>query len=240
MYREGFDNARYLTLQTEKIRERLAQFGGKLYLEFGGKLFDDYHASRVLPGFRPDSKINMLLQLKEKAEIVIVVSAAAIEQNKISADLGITYDMDALRLIDAFRDRGLYVGSVVVTHYAAQPAADAFIKRLSNLGVRVFRHYPIEGYPTNVKHVVSDEGYGKNEYIETTRQLVVVTAPGPGSGKMATCLSQLYHDSKRGIKSGYAKFETFPVWNLPRYPGIASWVATNAGRHQHCPVAVRQ
>ncbi|MBQ7208430.1 MAG: DUF1846 domain-containing protein [Lentisphaeria bacterium] len=215
MYREGFDNARYLTLQTEKIRERLAQFGGKLYLEFGGKLFDDYHASRVLPGFRPDSKINMLLQLKEKAEIVIVVSAAAIEQNKIRADLGITYDMDALRLIDAFRDRGLYVGSVVVTHYAAQPAADAFIKRLSNLGVRVFRHYPIEGYPTNVKHVVSDEGYGKNEYIETTRQLVVVTAPGPGSGKMATCLSQLYHDSKRGIKSGYAKFETFPVWNLP-------------------------
>ena len=215
MYKEGFDNAKYLDLQTERIRERMAQFGGKLYLEFGGKLFDDYHASRVLPGFRPDSKINMLLQLKDKAEIVVVVSATAIEQNKIRADLGITYDMDALRLIDAFRDRGLYVGSVVVTHYASQAAADAFIKRLSNLGIRVFRHFPIEGYPMNVRHVVSDEGYGKNEYIETTRQVVVVTAPGPGSGKMATCLSQLYHDSKRGIKSGYAKFETFPVWNLP-------------------------
>jgi uncharacterized protein (UPF0371 family) len=215
MFREGFDNKKYLTLQTDRIRERLSQFGDKLYLEFGGKLFDDYHASRVLPGFKPDSKVNMLLQLADKAEIVVVVSAVAIEQNKIRADLGITYDMDALRLMDAFRERGLYVGSVVITHYAAQPAADAFIKRLSNLGVRVFRHYPIEGYPTNVKHVVSDEGYGKNEYIETTRQLVVVTAPGPGSGKMATCLSQLYHDSKRGIKSGYAKFETFPVWNLP-------------------------
>ena len=215
MFKEGFDNQKYLTLQTERIRERMAQFGGKLYLEFGGKLFDDYHASRVLPGFKPDSKINMLLQLADKSEIVVVVSAVAIEQNKMRADLGITYDMDALRLIDAFRDRGLYVGSVVITHYAGQPAADAFIKRLSNLGVRVFRHYPIEGYPTNVKLIVSDEGYGRNEYIETTRQIVVVTAPGPGSGKMATCLSQLYHDNKRGIKSGYAKFETFPVWNLP-------------------------
>ena len=215
MFKEGFDNQKYLELQTERIRERVDNFGGKLYLEFGGKLFDDYHASRVLPGFKPDSKINMLLQLKDKAEIVIVVSAVAIEQNKMRADLGITYDMDALRLIDAFTDCGLYVGSVVVTHYSGQAAADAFIKRLTNLGIRVFRHYPIEGYPTNVRLIVSDEGYGRNEYIETTRQLVVVTAPGPGSGKMATCLSQLYHDNKRGIKSGYAKFETFPVWNLP-------------------------
>ena len=212
---EGFDNAKYFRLQTERINERLSKFGGKLYLEFGGKLFDDYHASRVLPGFKPDTKINMLLRLKDKAEIVVVVSAEAIEQNKMRGDLGITYDMDALRLIDAFRDRGLYVGSVCVTHYASQPSADAFIKKLERLGVRVFKHYPIEGYPTNVKLIVSDEGYGKNEYIETSRELVVVTAPGPGSGKMATCLSQLYHDSKRGIKSGYAKFETFPVWNLP-------------------------
>ena len=215
MIKEGFDNDKYSHLQSERIRERLSKFGGKLYLEFGGKLFDDYHASRVLPGFKPDSKINMLLRLKDKAEVVVVVSAAAIEQNKMRADLGITYDMDALRLIDAFTDRGLYVGSVVITHYAAQPSADAFIKRLTNLGIRVFKHYPIEGYPTNVKLIVSDDGFGKNEYIETTRQLVVVTAPGPGSGKMATCLSQLYHDNKRGIKSGYAKFETFPVWNLP-------------------------
>ena len=212
---EGFDNAKYFRLQTERINERLSKFGGKLYLEFGGKLFDDYHASRVLPGFKPDTKINMLLRLKDKAEIVVVVSAEAIEQNKMRGDLGITYDMDALRLIDAFRDRGLYVGSVCVTHYASQPSADAFIKKLERLGVKVFKHYPIEGYPTNVKLIVSDVGYGKNEYIETSRELVVVTAPGPGSGKMATCLSQLYHDSKRGIKSGYAKFETFPVWNLP-------------------------
>lgn len=215
MFKEGFDNNKYISLQTERITERISQFGGKLYLEFGGKLFDDYHASRVLPGFKPDSKINMLLQLRDKAEMVIVVSAAAIEQNKMRADLGITYDMDALRLIDAFRERGLYVGSVVITQYTSQPAADAFIKRLNNLGIRVFKHYPIPGYPTNVKLIVSEEGYGKNEYIETTRQLVVITAPGPGSGKMATCLSQLYHDNKRGIKSGYAKFETFPVWNLP-------------------------
>ncbi len=215
MFKEGFDNNKYITLQTERISERIAKFGGKLYLEFGGKLFDDYHASRVLPGFKPDSKINMLLQLRDKAEMVIVVSAAAIVQNKMRADLGITYDMDALRLIDAFRERGLYVGSVVITQYASQPAADAFIKRLNNLGIRVFKHYPIPGYPTNVKLITSDEGYGRNEYIETTRQLVVITAPGPGSGKMATCLSQLYHDNKRGIKSGYAKFETFPVWNLP-------------------------
>ncbi|MBQ4354327.1 MAG: DUF1846 domain-containing protein [Clostridia bacterium] len=212
---EGFDNQKYLRLQTENITKRLSQFGGKLYLEFGGKLFDDYHAARVLPGFAPDSKINMLLQLKDQAEIVIVVSAAAIEQNKMRADLGITYDMDALRLMDAFTEQGLYVGSVCITQYSGQPSADAFIKRLQNLGIRVFRHYLIEGYPTNVKLIVSEDGYGRNDYIETSRQLIVVTAPGPGSGKMAVCLSQLYHDNIRGIKSGYAKFETFPVWNLP-------------------------
>lgn len=215
MFKEGFDNNKYSQLQSESIKKRLSKFGGKLYLEFGGKLFDDYHASRVLPGFKPDSKINMLLTLKDKAEMVIVVSAAAIEQNKMRADLGITYDMDALRLIDAFHDCGLYVGSVVITHYTGQASADKFINRLNSLGIRVFKHYPIEGYPTNVKLIVSEDGYGKNDYIETTRELVVVTAPGPGSGKMATCLSQLYHDNKRGIKSGYAKFETFPVWNLP-------------------------
>ena len=214
MFRIGFDNNKYIQLQTEKISERISKFGGKLYLEFGGKLFDDYHASRVLPGFKPDSKLEMLLRLRDKAEIVIVVSAAAIEQNKMRADLGITYDLDALRLIDAFREIGLYVGSVCISQYSAQPSADAFIKRLTNLGIRVFKHYHIDGYPTNIKHIVSEEGYGRNEYIETSRQLVVVTAPGPGSGKMATCLSQLYHDNKRGIKSGYAKFETFPVWNL--------------------------
>lgn len=215
MFKEGFDNNKYSRLQSESINERLSKFGGKLYLEFGGKLFDDYHASRVLPGFKPDSKINMLLMLKDKAEMVIVVSAAAIEQNKMRADLGITYDMDALRLIDAFHDCGLYVGSVVITQYTGQSSADKFINRLNNLGIRVFKHFPIEGYPTNVKLIVSDDGYGKNDYIETSRELVVVTAPGPGSGKMAVCLSQLYHDNKRGIKSGYAKFETFPVWNLP-------------------------
>ena len=215
MFNDGFDNDKYFSLQTDRILKRISQFGGKLYLEFGGKLFDDSHASRVLPGFKPDTKINMLLRLKDKAEIVVVVSAAAIEQNKMRADLGITYDMDALRLIDAFRERGLYVGSVCITHYASQPSADSFIKRLGELGIKVFKHFPIPGYPTNVKLIVSDDGYGKNEYIETSRQLVVITAPGPGSGKMATALSQLYHDAKRGIKSGYAKFETFPVWNLP-------------------------
>ncbi len=215
MFKEGFDNQKYIDLQTSRINERISKFGGKLYLEFGGKLFDDYHASRVLPGFKPDSKINMLLHLKDIAEIVIVVSASAIEQNKIRSDIGISYDMDALRLIDAFRERGLFVGSVVITQYNSQPAADSFIKRLRNLGISVFKHYPIEGYPTNIKHIVSEDGYGKNEYIETSRKLVVITAPGPGSGKMATCLSQLYHDNKRGVKSGYAKFETFPVWNLP-------------------------
>ena len=215
MNKIGFDNDKYIELQSKKILERISGFGGKLYLEFGGKLFDDYHAARVLPGFCPDSKIKMLLNMKDNAEIIIVVSATSIEQNKIRGDLGITYDMDTLRLIDAFTDIGMYVGGVVITQYSNQPAADVFIKRLDNLGIKVYRHYPIDGYPTNVRKIVSDDGYGKNEYIETTRPLVVVTAPGPGSGKMATCLSQLYHDHKRGIKAGYAKFETFPIWNLP-------------------------
>ncbi len=215
----GFDNNKYIQLQSQKIQERISSFGGKLYLEFGGKLFDDYHASRVLPGFQPDSKIRMLLQMKDDAEIIIVVSATSIEQNKIRGDLGISYDMDTLRLIDTFNDIGMYVGGVVITQYTQQPSVDLFIKRLENLGLRVYRHYPIDGYPTNVRKIVSDGGYGKNEYIETTRSLVVITAPGPGSGKMATCLSQLYHDHKRGIKAGYAKFETFPIWNLPlRHP----------------------
>lgn len=211
----GFDNQKYLETQSQQIRERIEQFGGKLYLEFGGKLFDDYHASRVLPGFQPDSKVKMLLQLKDQAEILIVINASDIEKNKIRGDLGITYDMDVLRLIDAFREIGLTVGSVVLTRYAAQPAADAFQNRLEALGVKVFRHYSIPGYPSNLQQIVSDEGFGKNEYVETTRSLIVVTAPGPGSGKMATCLSQLYHENKRGIKAGYAKFETFPIWNLP-------------------------
>lgn len=211
----GFDNKKYLEMQSAKIIERINMFGGKLYLEFGGKLFDDYHASRVLPGFEPDTKIKMLSQLKDQAEIVIVISAGDIEKNKQRSDLGITYDSDVLRLIDIFRGQGFYVGSVVLTKYAEQPAATAFKKRLELLGVKVYKHYPIAGYPSEVEKIVSDEGYGKNEYIATTRPLVVVTAPGPGSGKMATCLSQLYHDHKNGIKSGYAKYETFPVWNLP-------------------------
>ena len=211
----GFDNDKYIALQSQKIMERISSFGGKLYLEFGGKLFDDYHAARVLPGFQPDSKIRMLLNMKDDAEVIIVVSATSIEQNKMRGDLGITYDVDALRLIDAFGEIGMLVGGVVITQYANQSSVDLFIKRLSNLGIKVYRHYPIEGYPTNVRTIVSDDGYGKNEYIETTKPLVVVTAPGPGSGKMAVCLSQLYHDHKRGIKAGYAKFETFPIWNLP-------------------------
>ena len=214
MARQGFDNDQYLKLQSQHIRERIAQFGGKLYLEFGGKLFDDFHASRVLPGFEPDSKIRMLAQMKDSAEVIIAINAADIEKNKVRGDLGITYDSDVLRLIDAFRSMELYVGSVVVTQYSGQPAADAFQARLEQLGVRVYRHYPIAGYPHNIAHIVSDEGFGKNQYIETSRPLVVVTAPGPGSGKMATCLSQLYHEYRRGVKAGYAKFETFPVWNL--------------------------
>lgn len=215
MKRIGFDSDKYISLQSEKIKERIESFGGKLYLEFGGKLFDDFHASRVLPGFCPDSKIKMLMSMKDKAETIIVVSASSIEQNKIRGDLGITYDMDTLRLIDAFGEVGITVGGVVITQYASQSAVDNFIKRLNNLGIKVYRHYPIEGYPTNIQKIVSDDGFGKNEYVETTKPLVVVTAPGPGSGKMATCLSQLYHDQKNGIKAGYAKFETFPVWNLP-------------------------
>ena len=211
----GFDNEKYLQMQSEKIRERIRLFGGKLYLEFGGKLFDDFHASRVLPGFQPDSKVTMLSQMKDQAEIVIVINASDIEKNKVRGDLGITYDVDVLRLIDAFRGIGLYVGSVVLTQFSAQPAAEAFQARLESLGVKVFRHYTISGYPSNIPFIVSDEGFGKNEYVETSRSLVVVTAPGPGSGKMATCLSQLYHEYKRGIKAGYAKFETFPTWNLP-------------------------
>ena len=211
----GFDNQRYLETQSAHIRERIAQFGGKLYLEFGGKLFDDHHAARVLPGFAPDSKIRMLLELRESVEMVIAINAAAIEQNKVRGDLGITYDEDVLRLIDTFREKGLYVGSVVITQYAGQGAADAFRQRLDSLGVKVYLHYPIEGYPHNIARIVSDEGYGKNDYIQTSRPLVVVTGPGPGSGKMATCLSQLYHHYRRGVKAGYAKFETFPIWNLP-------------------------
>lgn len=211
----GFDNDKYIALQSENIKKRIDMFGGKLYLEFGGKLFDDFHASRVLPGFAPDSKVKMLLSLKEEAEIVIVISAGAIEQNKRRGDLGITYDLDTLRLIDAFRSIGLYVGSVVITQWAEQSAAVVFEKRLKSLGIKTYRHYNIKDYPANVGYIVSEEGFGKNDYIETSRSLVVVTAPGPGSGKMATCLSQLYYEQKKGIKAGYAKFETFPIWNLP-------------------------
>lgn len=202
-------------MQSANIQERIDAFGDKLYLEFGGKLFDDYHASRVLPGFEPDSKIKMLLKLKDVAEILVVISANDIIKNKYRSDLGITYDADVIRLIDVFKSQGLYVGSVVMTMYQPQPAVDGFIKRLELLGVRVYKHYAIEGYPSDVQKIVSAEGYGKNEYVPTTRKLVIVTAPGPGSGKMATCLSQLYHENQRGIKAGYAKFETFPVWNLP-------------------------
>ena len=229
MNKIGFDNDKYLKMQSEKIRERIDYFGGKLYLEFGGKLFDDYHASRVLPGFKPDSKIKMLSQLKDEAEIVIVISAADIEKNKMRADLGITYDVDVLRLIDAFRGYGLYVGSVCLTHFASQPSAVAYQKKLESLGLKVYRHYPIAGYPSNIPFIVSDDGFGKNEYIETSRSLVVITAPGPGSGKMATCLSQLYHEYKKGIKAGYAKYETFPVWNLPlKHPVNLAYEAATA------------
>lgn len=225
----GFDNQKYLTMQSEHIRDRIAQFGDKLYLEFGGKLFDDYHASRVLPGFQPDSKLSMLLQLADQAEIIIAINAADIEKNKVRHDLGITYDMDVLRLIQEYRDKGLYVGSVVITRYARQPAAKQFKAKLEKLGIRVYRHYPIEGYPNNVSHIVSDNGYGKNEYIETTRPLIIITAPGPGSGKMAVCLSQLYHENKRGIKAGYAKFETFPIWNIPlKHPVNLAYEAATA------------
>ena len=211
----GFDNNKYLTLQAQHIRARREQFGDKLYIEFGGKLFDDYHASRVLPGFQPDSKIRMLASIRDDVEIVVAICAGDIEKKKVRGDLGIGYDEDVLRLMDVFRGLGFYVGSVVITQYAGQPAADAFIKRLTALGVRSYRHYPIAGYPSDVAHIVSDDGLGKNDYIETSRPIVVVTAPGPGSGKMATCLSQVYHDNQRGIQAGYAKFETFPIWNIP-------------------------
>ena len=213
--RIGFDNDKYLAMQSAHIRERIAQFDNKLYLEFGGKLFDDYHASRVLPGFQPDSKLQMLLQLKEQAEVVIVISAEDIVANKMRGDYGITYDVDVLRLIDAFQGVGLFVGSVCVTKFTDAPEVTAFEQKLNRLGIRTFRHYKIPGYPNDVNHIVSDDGYGKNDYIETERPLVVITAPGPGSGKMAVCLSQLYHEYKRGVKAGYAKFETFPIWNLP-------------------------
>ena len=215
MYKMGFDNDKYISMQSERIKERIGHFGGKLYLEFGGKLFDDYHAMRVLPGFEADSKIRMLVQIKEDVEIVIVINAGDIEKNKVRGDLGITYDMDVLRLIDAFRGYGLYVGSVVMTRFAGQDSAINYEKRLKALGIKVYRHYSIPGYPSNVPLILSDEGFGKNDYIETDHSLVVVTAPGPGSGKMAVCLSQLYNEHKRGVEAGYAKFETFPIWNIP-------------------------
>ena len=229
MLRRGFDNDKYLEMQSAHIKERIAQFGGKLYLEFGGKLFDDFHASRVLPGFQPDSKIRMLTQLKDEAEIVIVINTNDIIKNKVRGDLSITYDLDVLRLIDAFRSYGLYVGSVVLTQFVDQESVLQYEKKLESLGLRVFRHYKIEGYPSNIAKIVSEDGYGKNDFIETTRSLIVVTAPGPGSGKMATCLSQLYHEHKRGVNAGYAKFETFPIWNLPlKHPVNLAYEAATA------------
>ncbi len=225
----GFDNDKYLNMQSSHIRERISHFDNKLYLEFGGKLFDDYHASRVLPGFQPDSKLRMLKQLTEHAEIIIVISAEDIERNKIRGDLGITYDSDVLRLMDIYHAQGLFVGSVVITKYSGQESARLFKKRLEKMGVKVYRHYPIPGYPTNIPIIVSDSGYGKNDYIKTSRPLVVVTAPGPGSGKMAVCLSQLYHEHKRGIHAGYAKFETFPIWNIPlKHPVNLAYEAATA------------
>lgn len=227
--RIGFDNEKYLRTQSQHIKERIGQFGDKLYLEFGGKLFDDYHASRVLPGFAPDSKLRMLLQLADQAEIIIAINAADIEKNKVRYDLGITYDVDVLRLIQAYTDKGLYVGSVVITQYSNQPAADIFKSKLEKMGIRVYRHYMIEGYPNNIPMIVSEHGFGKNDYIETTKPLVIITAPGPGSGKMATCLSQLYHENNRGIKAGYAKFETFPIWNIPlKHPVNLAYEAATA------------
>lgn len=229
MRKIGFDNDKYLSMQSEHIRERIGQFGDKLYLEFGGKLFDDYHASRVLPGFAPDSKLHMLLQLADQAEMIISINAADIERNKIRHDLGITYDQDVIRLIGVYKEKGLYVSSVVITRYAGQSSADVFQKKLEAIGIKVYHHYSIDGYPNNVEKIVSDEGYGKNEYVETTRPLVIVTAPGPGSGKMATCLSQLYHENKRGVKAGYAKFETFPIWNIPlKHPVNLAYEAATA------------
>jgi uncharacterized protein (UPF0371 family) len=229
MQKIGFDSAKYNTLQSQHIKDRISRFGGKLYLEFGGKLFDDYHASRVFPGFEPDSKVKMLLEMKDDVEIVLAISADHIERSKRRGDLGITYDEDTLRLIDSFRSIGLFVGSVVVTHYRGQKTADKFITRLGALGIRAYKHYIIPEYPSNVPLIISEDGFGKNDYIETSRPLVVVTAPGPGSGKMATCLSQLYHEHKRGINAGYAKFETFPVWNLPlKHPVNLAYEAATA------------
>lgn len=229
MMKIGFDNDKYLATQSRHIKERIGKFGDKLYLEFGGKLFDDYHASRVLPGFQPDSKLQLLMQLSDQTELVIVINAADIEKNKIRGDLGITYDTDVLRLINEFEAKGLYVGSVCITQYSGQTGADLFKQRLCKLGVKVYTHYLIPGYPNNISKIVSDEGFGKNEYIETSRPLIVVTAPGPGSGKMATCLSQLYHENKRGIKAGYAKFETFPIWNIPlKHPINLAYEAATA------------
>lgn len=225
----GFDNEKYLKMQSEHIRNRINQFDNKLYLEFGGKLFDDYHASRVLPGFAPDSKLRLLMELSDQAEIVIVISAGDIEKNKIRGDLGITYDTDVLRLMEAFSQKGLFVGSVVITQYAGQASTSLFKSKLEKLGIKVYTHYSIEGYPTNIPLIVSDEGYGKNDYIETSKPLVVITAPGPGSGKMATCLSQLYHEHKRGTRAGYAKFETFPIWNIPlKHPVNLAYEAATA------------
>lgn len=227
--RIGFDNDRYISLQAERIQKRISQFGGKLYLEFGGKLFDDYHASRVLPGFAPDSKIRMLESMRESVEIIIVINANNIEDAKKRSDIGITYMDDVMRLMDTFKSLGLMVGGVCITHFTGQPHAEAFRRRLQDLGVSVWRHYLIDGYPSDVDHIVSDEGFGQNEYIETSKPLVVVTAPGPGSGKLATCLSQLYHEHKRGIKAGYAKYETFPVWNLPlKHPVNIAYEAATA------------
>ena len=229
MKKIGFDNDMYVRLQSERIRERISEFGGKLYLEFGGKLFDDFHASRVLPGFQPDSKIRMLLKMKDEAEIIVAISADDIERNKRRGDLGITYDMEALRLIDAFRAAGLYVGGVCITHCRGQEAASQFQKRLEALHVPVYRQYIIPDYPANIPLIVSGEGFGKSDFIETSRPLVVVTAPGPGSGKMSTCLSQLYHHHVRGEKAGYAKFETFPIWNLPlKHPVNLAYEAATA------------
>ncbi len=225
----GFDNEKYLRLQAEQIRRRREQFGGKLYLEFGGKLFDDYHAARVLPGFQPDSKLRMLETMKDEVELIIAIRAADIGASKLRGDLGISYDDEVLRLTDVFRELGFFVGSVVVTQYAGQPAADAFLARLTALGVKCYRHYPIAGYPSNPAHIVSEDGLGRNDYIETSRPIAVVTAPGPGSGKMATCLSQLYHEHRRGIRAGYAKYETFPVWNLPlKHPVNLAYEAATA------------
>ena len=227
--KNGFDNGKYLTAQSEQIKKRIAQFGDKLYLEFGGKLFDDHHASRVLPGFQPDSKLRMLMQLSDCAEIVIAISAVDIERNKVRGDLGITYDMDVLRLLDEFQERGFLVSSVVITHFNGQSSAVAYHNRLERMGICCYYHYTIEGYPTNVALIDSEDGFGKNDYVKTTRPLVVVTAPGPGSGKMAVCLSQLYHEQKRGIKAGYAKFETFPIWNLPlKHPVNLAYEAATA------------